>query len=70
MFLNFWVWQIVLSSLLSTPSLNFHKIQICSQYTINQVFPREMDKLVHSATKTFQIDKDGMITREKQGGLE
>ena len=70
MFLNFWVWQIVLSSLLSTPLHNLHIIQICSQNTINQVFPREMDKLVQSATKTFQIDKDGMITREKQGGRE
>jgi len=26
----------------------------------------EMDKLVQSATKTFQIDKDGMIIRENQ----
>jgi len=25
-----------------------------------------MDKLVQSATKTFQIDKDGMIIRENQ----
>jgi hypothetical protein len=30
----------------------------------------EMDRLVQSATKTFQIDKDGMIIREKQSGRE